>query len=190
MHVRLSRIQEVTSVLFNRLLHITQLMIKNIDKNFSKNPHGRLSSTFILLRFSCLICLTTSSSSANKKPSNDEVRMLKSPSPILSFGDHTTPLVSSMSSHTSSSKDDDMGTDLSDEVMSSPSVPVINNTSQWNNKKFLHHDLFMKGSSQCACLGNNEFWKTVFASTVNLLREKLGWDEKTPELYHRYIKLV
>ena len=99
-----------------------------------------------------------------------------------------TPFVSSVSSHTSSSEDD-MGTDLSDEVMSSPSVSVTNG-SQQSNKKLLHHNLFMKASSQCACLGNNEFWKTTFASTVNLLREKLGWDEKTPELYQRYAKFV
>ena len=155
-------------------------MIKNIDKEFSKNPHGHLSSAFILLRFSCLVCLTTSSS-ANKKPSNDEVRTLESPSPVLSFGDHMAPFNSSVSSYTSSSEDDDLGNDLSDKVTSSPNEPIINR-SQQNNKKFLYHNLFTK---PWACFGNDEFWKTVYVSMVNLLREKLGWDEKTPELYQR-----
>lgn len=91
------------------------------------------------------------------------------------------PFNSSVSSYTSSSEDDDLGNDLSDKVTSSPNEPIINR-SQQNNKKFLFHNLFTK---PWACLGNDEFWKTVYVSMVNLLREKLGWDEKTPELYQR-----
>lgn len=90
------------------------------------------------------------------------------------------PFNSSVSSYTSSSDDDDLGNDLSDKVTSSPNEPIINRSQQ--NKKFLYHNLFTK---PWACFGNDEFWKTVYVSMANLLREKLGWDEKTPELYQR-----
>lgn len=96
-----------------------------------------------------------------------------------------TPFVSSVSSNASSS-DDDMGNDLPDKVTSCSS----GSTNKLRDKKFLHHDLFMTPLSQSACFTNNEFWRTVFLSTVTLLREKLGWDEKTSDLYQRYIHKV
>lgn len=157
-------------------------MLKNINKEFSKNPDSYLSSAFILLRLSCLICLNTIPL-ASKKPSSDEVTMLKSP--VLSCGDNFTPVVSSVSSYTSSSDDDEMENDLSDEVMSSTSGT---NNKLHVNKKFLCHDLFMKSPSRFACLAKDDFWKAVYLSTVEMLRTKFGWNEKTPELYQRCAK--
>lgn len=153
--------QEVSTAVFNKLLSLIKLMIKGIDSDFSKNPNGHLTSAFILLRLSCLICLV----SASKKPK----------SPVLTCGDHATPFAASVSSYTSSSEDDDLSVDEG----ISPTA-----TSQLHvNKKFLYHELFMK--PQYPCLANDQFWKTVFLSAVNMLREKLGWNEKTPELYQR-----
>ena len=169
--------------MFNKLLHLAKSMVKNIDKDFSKNPHCHLTSAVILLRLSCLVCLKTVPLT-NRKPSNDELTMLKSP--VLSCGDNTAPFVSSVSSHTSSDEDD-VGNELCGEARSSPST-VTNKFPSHDNNKFLHHDLFIKTSSYCACFANDEFWKTVFFSAVNMLRDKLGWNEKTPELYQRYAK--
>ena len=169
--------------MFNKLLHLAKSMVKNIDKDFSKGPHCVLTSAFILLRLSCLICLKTVSP-MDRKPSSDEMTILKSP--VLSCGDNMTPFVSSVSSYTSSDEDD-VRNDLCAEVKSSSST-MANVFPSNDNKKFLHHELFIKTSSQCACFANDEFWKTVFFSAVNTLREELGWNEKTPELYHRYTK--
>ena len=170
--------------MFNKLLHLAKSMVKNIDKDFSKNPHCHLTSAFILLRLSCLICLKTVPSMI-RKPSSDEMTMLKSP--VLSCGDNMTPFISSISSYTSSSDEDDVGNDMCTEVKPSPST-VANMFPSHGNKSFLHHDLFIKTSSQFACFANDEFWKTVFFSAVDMLRDKLGWNEKTSELYQRYTK--
>ena len=173
--------------MFDKLLHLAKLMLKNIDKDFSKNPHGCLTSGFILLRLTCLVCLRTAPIVA-RKPSDDEITMLKSP--VLSCGDNVTPFASSISSYTntsSSSDEDEVVNDLCDEVKASPST-MANQVPSHANSKFLHHDLFIKMSSQYACFANDEFWMTLFFSAVNMLREKHGWNENTPELYQRYAK--
>ena len=170
--------------MFNKLLRLAKSMVKNIDKDFSKNPHCHLTSAVILLRLSCLVCLEMVPLTS-RKPSDDELMMLKSP--VLSCGDNMTPFVSSVSSCTSSNDEDDAEDDLSAEARSSPST-MTNTFPSHDNNKFLHHDLFIKTSLQCTCFANDEFWKTVFFSAVNMLRDKLGWNEKTSELYQRYAR--
>ena len=174
--------QEVDSDVFNKLLHLTQLVVKNIDKDFSKNPHGCLSSVFVLLRLSCLVCLKTTTN----KSDADTLQP-----PTLSCGDQMTPLISSIPSYTSLRNDDDDDDDLSEEAVSCPSARMTDKLQLLNiNNKFIYHDLFKKPLSQYACFANDQFWKTVFISMVSLLRKQLGWDEKTAELYQRYTNLV
>ena len=157
-------------------------MLKNIDKDFSKNPQENLTSAFVLLRLSCLICLKTVET-FTRKPNNDEITKLKSP--VLSCRDSVAPFSSSVSSCASSSDEDDMRSNMCNGEVKSSVHAVMNQFPLYDNT-FLHHDLFIKPLSQYACFASDEFWKTMFFSGVNMFREKLGWNEKTPELYHRY----
>lgn len=167
--------------MFNKLLLLAKSMIKSIDKDFSKSPHDYLLSAFILLRLTCLVCLKTTSSGIGKLKS----KVITLNSPVMSH--HATPVVSSISSYTSSSEDNsETHNDVFNEPTSSPSAMA--NKKIHVNMKYLCHDLFMKQQPQCACFTNDEFWKTVFFSAVNMLREKLGWNEKTSELYQRWTK--
>ena len=160
-------------------------MLQNIGKDFSKNPQENLTSAFVLLHLSCLICLKTVEA-FTRKPNNDEITMHKLP--VLPCGDSVAPFSSSVSSCASSSDEDDMRSDVCNGNVKSSPHAVMNQFPSYDNNTFLHHDLFIKPLSQHAYLASDEFWKTVYFSGVNMFREKLGWNEKTPELYHRYTK--
>ena len=165
------------------------MMIKAIDNDFNKSPHASLVSAFILLRLSCLICTThsgppTPASTLSKSflytaTKSDSYEMQQSQS-LLKSREGTDIDGSILSTVSAPDK-------LADPDISDPSQ----NKPNHSGRKFLCHDLFMKSTSPSAtsCFANNQFWKTIFVSTVSLLRDKLGWNERTPELYQKYLAI-
>jgi len=164
------------------------MMIKAVDNDFNKSPNASLVSAFILLHLSCLICTTHSGP--------------PTPASILSksFLYTATKSDSYEMQKSASFPKSQEGTDIEGSILSTVSAPDkladpdISDPSQnkpnHSGRKFLCHDLFMKTSpSATSCFANNQFWKTIFESTVSLLRNKLGWNERTPELYQKYLAI-
>jgi len=161
------------------------MMIKAIDNDFNKSQHTSLVSAFILLRLSCLICTTqsgppTPASVLSKSflytaTKSDCYEMQKQPWSPKSLQEESDIVEDSIVSAPDKLADPD----ISD---ASPNKP---------SQKFVCHDLFMKSVTPYAtsCFTDNQFWKTIFESTVSLLRDKLGWNENIPELYQKYLAI-
>ena len=162
------------------------MLIKAIDNDFYKSPHASLVSAFILLRLSCLVC------TAHSGPPTPASVLSKSFLYATTQSDYFEEQKPPQSPK--SCKDD---TDIEQSIASTISTPdksaELDITNSSPNKphhcarKFICHDLFMKSGAPSAtsCFADNQFWKTIFASTVNLLRDRLGWNERTPELYQK-----
>ena len=174
------------------MLELLRLILNQIEKEILINQESAVFSAFLILRLALSLCMETRARAQSSLPTAPEVNSI----PTSKEGE-----VHIGASAVSWNRSEECASPVNSRHTSTPParrvraisspVPILkeNEDEEEETKEYvyLHSDLMKGLGTGRNFMLQRSFWINLFVCVVDSDRGYLGWNEKTSELYSRYV---
>lgn len=174
------------------MLELLKLILNQIEKEILSNQESAVFSAFLIFRLALSLCMETRARAQSSLPTTPEVNS----TPTKEEGVHIG--ASTVSWNRSEECPSPVNSRLSPtpparrvRAISSP-VPMLKESEEEEEETkeyvYLHSELMKGLGTGRNFMLQRSFWTNLFVCVVDSDRGYLGWNEKTSELYSRYVR--